>query len=48
MNEGLEDAPELVNEDPYDGGWLVRLRLGDEGPRDGLMTAADYEAQLAG
>ena len=48
VNEGLEDAPELVNEDPYGRGWLVRLRVDDEGPRDELMTAADYEAQLAG
>lgn len=48
VNDGLEDAPELVNEDPYGEGWLVRLRLGEEGPRDDLMTAADYEAQLAG
>lgn len=48
VNEGLEDAPELVNEDPYGEGWLVRLRLGEEGPPDDLMTAAAYEAQLAG
>ena len=48
VNEGLEDAPELVNEDPYGKGWLVRFRLDGDAPRDGLMTAASYEAQLAG
>ena len=48
VNEGLEDAPELVNEDPYGEGWLVRLRLDEEDTRDDLMTAAAYEAQLAG
>lgn len=48
VNDGLEDAPELVNEDPYGGGWLVRLRLAREEMPDDLMTAADYEARLAG
>ena len=48
VNDGLEHAPELVNEDPYGEGWLVRLRLGEEDPPDDLMTAAAYEAQLAG
>ena len=46
-NDELEDAPQLVNEDPYGEGWLVRLRLAED-PPDDLMTAAAYEAQLAG
>ena len=45
-NDQLEDAPELVNEDSYGEGWLVRLRLDGDLPAD-LMTAAEYEAQLA-
>ncbi len=49
VNDRLEAAPELVNEDPYGEGWLVRLRIGEEEDlRDELMTAAAYEAQLAG
>lgn len=45
-NSQLEDTPELVNQDPYGEGWLVRLRLDGEEPED-LMTAAEYEALLA-
>ncbi len=47
VNVGLEDAPELVNEDPYGEGWLVRLRLDGADLPDDLLSAADYEAQLA-
>ncbi|MCY3927337.1 MAG: glycine cleavage system protein GcvH [Acidobacteria bacterium] len=45
-NSQLEDTPELVNEDPYGEGWLVRLQLSGEGPED-LMTASEYESLLA-
>ena len=45
-NSQLEDTPELLNQDPYGEGWLVRLRLDGEDP-EGLMTAAEYEALLA-
>ena len=45
-NDRLEDAPELVNEDPYGEGWLVRLRPDGKEPQ-GLMTAAEYEALVA-
>ena len=40
INEELEDAPELINEDPYDKGWLVKI----EGtPGDDLLDAAAYQ-----
>ena len=45
-NDRLEDAPELVNEDPYGEGWLVRLESSGDAP-DGLMTASEYETLLA-
>ncbi len=48
VNDGLEDAPERVNEDPWGEGWLVKLRLGADEPLEALMSAAEYEAQLAG
>ncbi len=43
INGALEPSPELVNQDPYDKGWLavVELEEGDAG-RDALMSAADY------
>ncbi len=47
-NDALEDAPELVNSDPYGEGWLVRMRRSEAGEPEGLMTAAAYEAHLAG
>ncbi|MEM9598095.1 MAG: glycine cleavage system protein GcvH [Acidobacteriota bacterium] len=43
-NGELEDAPELVNEDPQGKGWLVKLRLKDAGELPELMSAEAYEA----
>ena len=45
-NGELEAHPELINRDPYGGGWLVRLSVAP-GASDGLMDAAAYEAFLA-
>jgi glycine cleavage system H protein len=42
INEALEDAPETVNEDPYGGGWLFKVRI--SGAPDGMMDAAAYQA----
>ena len=46
VNTQLEDTPELVNEDPYDRGWLFRLRVNDAAQVDGLLTADQYQNQL--
>jgi glycine cleavage system H protein len=46
VNAGLEDAPELVNEDPYDRGWIVKLKSVDPAAFDTLMDADAYEAFL--
>lgn len=43
VNEGLTDTPELLNEDPHDKGWLVKIRLASEDGLDALMDAAAYE-----
>jgi glycine cleavage system H protein len=42
VNEALEDTPESVNEDPYGGGWLFKVRLSAK--LDGMMDAAAYQA----
>ena len=42
-NESLQDEPEKVNSDPYGGGWMIRVRLGNKGEVDGLLNAAEYE-----
>ncbi len=46
FNATLEDAPELVNEDPYGKGWMVKLSVADAAQLDGLLSAADYEALI--
>jgi glycine cleavage system H protein len=46
VNEALADAPERINEEPYDGGWLVRIRPTDPAEADGLLSAADYRKLL--
>jgi glycine cleavage system H protein len=41
-NGALADKPELINESPYSEGWLMKLRLGDEGEIEKLLTADQY------
>jgi glycine cleavage system H protein len=47
VNQGVVDAPETVNEDPYERGWLVRIRLSDPGEVDGLLDVGAYRQLLA-
>ena len=42
VNSGLEDTPELINEDPYGDGWMYRVRIEDAGEIDSLMDAETY------
>ena len=42
VNEALEDTPELINEAPYEGGWIVRITPSDSSEISGLMDAAAY------
>jgi glycine cleavage system H protein len=44
VNEALADRPELVNDDPYGEGWMVRLRLDDASAADALRDADSYRA----
>src|SRR5438270_9472991 len=44
VNEALSQNPALINEEPYDGGWLVKVRLSDPSEREALMDAATYRA----
>jgi glycine cleavage system H protein len=43
VNGALNDSPEKINEDPYGDGWIVKLRVSDEGD---LLSASDYEQLL--
>ena len=47
VNETLAQTPETVNQDPYGGGWLVKVQLSDPSETDSLLSAADYEAALS-
>ena len=46
-NEALVDAPELVNAEPYDSGWMLKVTVADRSQVDGLMTADEYDTYLA-
>lgn len=47
VNGRVVEAPELVNEDPYGEGWLVRIRLSDPSELESLLDADGYRALLA-
>jgi glycine cleavage system H protein len=42
VNQEVLDSPTLLNDDPYDGGWLMEVALNDSEELKGLMTADDY------
>ena len=46
VNETLAEAPEQINDDPYGGGWMVKVRVSNVDEVDQLMDAADYEGTL--
>lgn len=45
-NDALDATPELVNTDPYGGGWLIEVTLSNPSELDGLMDAAAYQASV--
>lgn len=47
VNENLEDEPELVNDDPYGDGWMVKVKLEDESQLEDLLTSEEYEDVIA-
>lgn len=46
VNDALDAQPELVNNDPYGEGWIIRIAVKDASELDKLMDAAAYEASL--
>ena len=46
VNRALEDAPEVVNADPYGRGWMVVLEIADPGEGTNLMDAAEYRKRV--
>lgn len=47
LNKALGGAPELVNNDPYGKGWMIKMKLSNPSDYDSLMDAAAYEATVA-
>jgi glycine cleavage system H protein len=48
VNESLNDSPELVNEDPHNKGWILKIKIKDEADVEKLMSVSDYEKFLEG
>lgn len=43
FNSDLESQPEVVNNDPYEGGWMIKVKMSDISEVDGLLSADDYQ-----
>ncbi len=48
VNKDLEDRPELINDNPYDDGWMIGVKMSNPAELDSLMSADQYEAYLQG
>lgn len=48
VNSEVEDAPEIINEDPYDKGWIAVIEMSDTGEMDNLLSAAEYRELVSG
>lgn len=47
VNDGLNDTPEAVNNDPYAAGWMVKVKMDNPGEADAMMSAVEYEEYLS-
>jgi len=43
LNTNLEDKPELVNEDPYGDGWIIKIEILEQSQIDSLLSPSDYK-----
>ena len=48
FNEALEDDPELVNTDPYNKGWMIKIEISDSSQIENLLNAEAYKDLIAG
>ncbi|HVB75324.1 MAG TPA: glycine cleavage system protein GcvH [Ktedonobacteraceae bacterium] len=48
VNENLKDTPELINDSPYETGWMFVMKISDPAELDRLMSADEYKAYLEG
>jgi len=47
VNKALDQAPETVNQSPYDDGWMMKMKLNDPAEASSLLDAAGYSASIA-
>lgn len=47
FNDSLESSPESVNNDPYNAGWMIKVKISDKSEIDALMSAEEYENSIA-
>ena len=47
VNDGLNDTPEAVNNDPYVDGWMIKVKMDNPGEADAMLSAEEYEEYLA-
>lgn len=47
-NDALEGTPEVINSDPYGEGWLIKVKVSEENPTEGLLDAEAYAAVVSG
>ncbi|UII33329.1 glycine cleavage system protein GcvH [Fulvivirga ulvae] len=48
VNSELESAPEVVNEDPYEKGWMIKIKMSDQSEIDDLLSADAYKEVIGG
>ncbi|EKO3488564.1 glycine cleavage system protein GcvH [Vibrio fluvialis] len=46
VNEDLQDSPELINEQPYEGGWIVKVKMSEAAELDDLKDAEEYLSSI--
>ncbi len=47
VNDGINDAPEKVNSDPYGDGWFVRVKMDNPGDADAMLSSEEYDEYLS-
>ncbi|MFD2598115.1 glycine cleavage system protein GcvH [Sphingobacterium corticis] len=47
VNEAIDASPELVNNDPYEAGWIIRVKLSNPDDVNGLLSAEEYQNEVA-
>ena len=48
MNENLEDNPELINDDPYGDGWIIKMKINDSSELKDLLSPEEYKELVGG